>query len=135
MLAVAWKYFDVHNIGKQTFDSDNIKNLKKHTFKYDGKSACWSYLRQFYQLDVQQKYRLAPKITLKHIDLPGFIKQSVKVAFQTLSHTMHEGILTHVQSDPPTLPVQAAETADLLVILNDLSDGVNGSQIKSGNKI
>ena len=108
--------------------------MKKHTFKYDGKSACWSYLRQFYQLDVQQKYRLAPKITLKHIDLPGFIKQSVKVAFQTLSHTMHAGILTHVQSDPPTLPVQAAETANLLAILNDLSDSVNGSQIKSGNK-
>ena len=64
-------------------------NLKKHTFKYDGKSACWSYLRQFYQLDVQQKYRLAPKITLKHIDLPGFRSDYLGLVKQSLNDRMY----------------------------------------------
>ena len=88
-------------------------------------------IRQFFQLDVKQKYRLAPKLTLKHIDLPGFVKQSVKIAFQTLSHTVFAAIATHVKLS--TLPQEASQTADFIAICNNLCDSVNGSQIRSGN--
>ncbi len=131
-------YFE--HIGKKffyLFDTPHLikstrNNIKKHSFKFGGKVAKLEHIRQLYQIDLKQNYRLVPKLTSKHVDLPGFAKQSVKLAFQSLSHTMYAGLSTLVATGK--LPKVAADTADFCKEINNLCDSVNGNQIKSANK-
>ncbi len=56
------------------------------------------------------------------------------MAFQTLSNTVYSAMYTHATANPPTLPLDAICTADVVLIFNNLGDSINGSTIRSGNK-
>ena len=107
-------------------------NLKKHTFIFDNKSASWLHMRNFFNYDSKQKFRLAHKLTKRHIDLPGFSKMSVKLAAQTLSASVSAGIGTLVQFN--AISNSASDTADLATIINNLWDSINNSCRRSGNQ-
>jgi hypothetical protein len=102
-------------------------NLRKHDFHFSGKVAKWKHFEQFYEIDSQQKFRLAPKITKMHVYLPAFSSMRVKYATQAMSLTCAAGLDTHVKCDPPVLPAEASSLAELFRIMNNVFDGMNSS--------
>ena len=73
------------------FDTPHLlKSVRNNLFKYrltfsDNKSAEWKHIREFFHIDQKQRFRLAPRLTQKHIELPAFSKMKVKTAAQVFS--------------------------------------------------
>ena len=100
-------------------------NLQKYNFVFDGtKTASWSDIAEFYRIDEQQRFRLAPKLTKKHIELPAFSKMKVKFATQVISRTVAAGLETHAKLKG----LGGSNTAEFLVVFDELFDAMNSSQ-------
>lgn len=110
-------------------------NLQKHVFEFgDKQQALWAHICQLYDIDSAQHYRLAPRLTKQHVDLPAFTSMRVKLASQVFSYSVSAAIHTHSDADPPTLPPEASDTAEFCNILNNLFDSVNSLHFTSKNK-
>jgi len=72
-------------------------NLSKYTFQFGNKKATWDVIKEYYKIDVTQKYRLTPKLTDNHIYLPPFSKMKVKWAAQVLSKSLAAALETHAK--------------------------------------
>lgn len=125
-------YFEVH--GRHyfyLFDPPHLlksirNNLQKYCFVFDGKKkASWDDIAQFYTIDEQQRFRLAPKLTQKHINLPAFSKMKVKTAAQVLSRTVAAALETHAQLTGR----KNSETAEFIYAFDQLFDALNSSQL------
>jgi hypothetical protein len=100
-------------------------NLNKYDFCFDdNKTAKWKDIVDFYKLDEQQRFRLAPKLTKKHIELPPFSKMKVKLATQVISRTVAAGLDTHAKIKG----LQGSDTAEFLYVFDELFDAMNSSQ-------
>ncbi|CAG9136455.1 unnamed protein product [Plutella xylostella] len=72
--------------------------------------------------------RLIPKLTEHHV-MPQLIpKMRVKYSTQVFSHTV--GVALGFMAESGKLPLCAKETADILILFDDLFDSVNGSYSK-----
>lgn len=108
-------------------------NLKKHNIEFNNNlTAKWEYITKFFDLDQQQKYRQAPRLTKKHVMVTGLGNMSVKLATQTLSHSVAAGIC--VYSSIGGLPKDAAFTADFVGEMNSLFDSLNSKTIYSSTE-
>jgi len=113
-----------------------LKNIRNMLYHHDVSHyygiARWSHIDQFYNVDSQQKFRLAPRLTDKHINLPAFSKMKVKLATQVLSHSVAAGIETHIAL--ASLPAEATGTADFCDRFDKLFDCFNSSAPFAVNK-
>jgi len=112
-----------------------LKSVRNNLFKYticfqDQKSATWTDIRKFYQIDRVQRFRLAPKVTNRHVELPAFSKMKVKLAAQIISRTVAASLETHAQ----IIGSSASETAEFLMKFNDIFDCMNSSRLCDPNK-
>lgn len=100
-------------------------NLQKYAFVFDvSKRAEWADIDAFFKLDEQQRFRLAPRLTKKHIELPAFTKMKVKLAAQVISRSVAAGLETHAALKCG----QGSDTAEFITVFDDLFDGLNSSQ-------
>ena len=132
-VSVAHPYFELS--GKRycyMFDPPHLlksvrNNLQSYTFYFDdGKMASWKEIENFYKIDEQQKFRLAPKLTKKHIELPAFSKMKVKTAAQVLSRTVAAGLDTHARFSNAS----SSDTAEFITEFDELFDIFNSSQLR-----
>lgn len=100
-------------------------NMYENKLKLDEQETDWKYIKQFYEADKQVKYRLAPKLTDKHLDPKAFKKMKVKCATQVLSRTVVVGMSTYMQFKK--LPQDAAFTIKILKKFDKLFDIFNSS--------
>jgi len=98
----------------------------KHTFHFDNTTASWKTISDFFNIDSKQKFRLAPRLTAKHLELPAFSKMKVKLAAQVLSRSVAAGLETHASM----LGSDAVDTAEFVQKFDDIFDAVNSSQLK-----
>jgi len=61
-----------------------LKNVCNNLYKYsicydDQKTASWANIRNFFKIDQKQRFRLAPKLTSRHLELPAFSQMKVKL--------------------------------------------------------
>ena len=106
-------------------------NLFKHQIHYDDqKVAKWTDISDFYKTDQNQRFRLAPKLTKRHVELPAFSKMKVKLAAQVISRTVAAALETHSQIAGSS----GSETAEFLMKFNDIFDCMNSSQLRDANK-
>ena len=101
-------FFDPPHLLKNTRN-----NLKKTGFRMgDGEHARdihWSFIEELYALDSENGIKLAPKLTAKHIKLPGFSALRVNLAAQVLSHSVASALAVLVRFGK--LPAEALETS------------------------
>ena len=111
-----------------------IKSIRNNLFKYDvhynqNKIASWSVIRKFFDLDSKHQFRLCPKLTYNHINLPAFTKMKVKFATQIFSRSLAAALETYSR----LLGVNALGTSDFLVKFNNLFDLINCSRLNTSN--
>lgn len=113
------------------FDTPHlIKATRNNLMKYDYKineeeTVSWRYIVKFYEDDEKQDFRLAPKLTPKHITPTNFEKMKVKFATQVISSTMSAALNTHIESKK--LLKEAMATVIFIKKLNNLFDMLNSS--------
>jgi len=109
------------------FDTPHLlKSVRNNLFNYqlnfgDVKSAEWKHIRQFFEVDQKQRYRLAPRLTQTYIELPAFSKMKVKTAAHILSRFVAAALETHSQ----LIGIGASETAEFLMMFSDIFDAMN----------
>jgi DNA transposase THAP9 len=100
-------------------------NLQKYSLVFGGnKVASWADIESFFKLDQQQRFRLAPRLTPKHIELPAFSKMKVKLAAQVISRSVASGLETHAVFKFG----HGSDTAEFITAFDDLFDALNSSQ-------
>jgi hypothetical protein len=99
-------------------------NLSKYAFHYENVKTSWNVIKQYYSIDIKQKFRLTPKLTDNHILLGAFKKMKVKYATQVCSRSLAAALATHAK----ILGSDAIGTAQFLINFNDIFDAVNSSQ-------
>lgn len=67
-------------------------NFCRYPGKHRGGIARWDHIKQFLDLEIQQKHRLVPKLKLIHIILNGFKEMNVCLVAQVLCHSVADGI-------------------------------------------
>ncbi len=76
---------------------NNRNNLKRHGFSVPTEAGCadilWQHVVDFYEADSTKPIRLAPKLTLNHIEIPPFKNLRVHLAAQVLSHSVAAGMM------------------------------------------
>jgi hypothetical protein len=107
-------------------------NLMKHDFELNGHRIKWDYIVKFHERDSRQTLKLAPKLTEKHLNLPPYAAMRVRLAAQTLSHSVAAGISTHVSFG--VLPEEAVHTANFIETIDSLFDCLNSSAVKSAKQ-
>nr|XP_034839910.1 uncharacterized protein LOC117996007 [Maniola hyperantus] len=112
---------------------NNLLN-KNLMFTQDGKQkvAKWQHLEEMYHRQPGYKgVRLVPKLTAQHV-VPKLIpKMKVKHCTQVFSRTV--GVALGYMADCGQLPAENKDTADLLILMDELFDSVNGSYSKIRN--
>ena len=83
--------------------------LLKYNIKIGGHIISWDHIKKFFTTDHEQKIRLAPKLTKRHMCEDGFSKMRVILAAQVKSGTVAAGIYFH--SITHLLPQEASHTA------------------------
>ena len=97
--------FDVPHLVK------NVRNnLQKYDIQYGAQTASWKDIRRFYDIDKTQPIRLAPRLTGRHLDVSNTQKMRVRLAAQTLSHSVAAGMSVHIANS--LLPHTAKGTAE-----------------------
>ena len=93
----------------------------------------WQYIADFYAADSSLPIRMAPKLSRKHMDLPGFSKMRVRFAAQVLSHSVAAGIgtLCHLGS----MKAEAMKTAEFVENMDRLFNVFNSSTKTSTRKM
>nr|XP_034824778.1 uncharacterized protein LOC117982524 [Maniola hyperantus] len=123
--------FDAPHLMKGIRNNLLNKNLM---FTQDGKQkvAKWQHLEEMYHRQPGYKgVRLVPKLTAQHV-VPKLIpKMKVKHCTQVFSRTV--GVALGYMADCGQLPAENKDTADLLILMDELFDSVNGSYSKIRN--
>lgn len=101
-------------------------NLKSHDFILNGNLIRWKHVNDFCRSDLLCKPRLAPRITLKHLNLPPFSPMRVGLAIQLLSHSVSSGMKTYINLNN-VLPQDATPTAEFVEDMDKLFDVFNSS--------
>jgi hypothetical protein len=115
------------------FDSPHLlksvrNNLHKYNFKFDkSKIASWEVIKEMFKIDQRQNFKLAPKLTEKHIYLPPFSRMKVKFASQIFSKSVAAALETHKR----VLGKKAMPTAEFISIIDDLFDCCNSSTVNN----
>lgn len=93
-------------------------------------TAAWQYILELHRSDSHRKYKLAPKLTKKAVELPAFskIKVSRPTAARVLSHNVSAAIETLVACD--IMDSQALATVEFCQKMNDLFDIFNSYCVK-----
>ena len=101
--------------------------LLDHNIMTENGEASWRHLEALYQHDRKQQYRLAPKLTLEHIEPPPLYgRMSVSKASHILSNTVSCAIQTYVQAG--ALPAEALATAHYCSFFDRVFDCLNSSR-------
>ena len=101
--------------------------LEKNTVHCDKSIATLEHIKRLYSLDAKRRYRLAPRLTSQHVNLTSFSKMRVKLAAQTLSHSVAAAIETNCSFD--SLTSAAMGTAEYAEKFDTLFDCFNSSQV------
>ena len=76
-----------------------IKNIRNNLMSSDlqvgNATVSWKYVKEFFNYDSKLPIKMAPKLSLKHIEVPPFSKMRVKLATQVLSNTVAAGITAY----------------------------------------
>lgn len=113
--------FDTPHLMKRIRD-----NLYKHNCYFgDDKIASWSHIVDFYNRDVKQWMRLAPKLSTIHIAPTNFQKMKVKYAVQIFSNCVAAGMCTQMSFG--FLPSEAIGTIEYIDHFDKLFDILNSS--------
>lgn len=112
------------------FDAPHLlKCLRNNLIKYDiifnGQTASWTDIENFYKIDSTQEIRCAPKLQYGHIYPNNWQKMNVFYAAQIFSHTLSAAMCTHVNLN--ALPKSAMGTVKLLKKTDTLFDVLNSS--------
>ncbi|XP_049964243.1 uncharacterized protein LOC126484691 [Schistocerca serialis cubense] len=120
------------------YDTPHLfKSIRNNLFRYDiihtsndglVGTASWKDISQLYSNDLHRKYKLAPKLTKKVVELPAFSKMKVGTAVRVLSHTVAAGIDTLVFCG--SMPLSATGTSDFCQKVNDIFDIFNTYSVK-----
>ena len=89
-------------------------------------------MKEFFNFESKLPIRMAPKLTAKHFDLPGFTQLRVNLAAQLLSHSVAAGISALVAIG--RLEPEAQNTADFVERFDSLFNCFNSSRLSSGHK-
>ena len=112
---------------------NNVRNnFKESNFKYGDAEVKREYIVDFYNMDKVMSIRMAPKLTNKHITFPPFSTICVKLAAQTLSHSVAAGINTLCALK--CLPVDANAAAEFIETFDQLFNAFNSASFKSSHK-
>ena len=104
----------------------------KSNYRYGDVEVRWQYIIDFYNRDKTMSIRMAPKLTDRHIILPPFSAMHVKLAAQTLSHSVAAGINTLCTLN--YLPDDASVTAEFIETFDQLFNTFNSASYKSSHK-
>ncbi|KAJ8914634.1 hypothetical protein NQ315_015372 [Exocentrus adspersus] len=112
-------------------------------FTVDGtrKRASWTHIEHAYNIDKSNNIRMMRKIHDLHVVRHKIKKMKVSIAAQIFSATVASAIkycaLSGIKSTDGLyqLDISALDTAELLLIFNNLFDSVNGSSAKCRGKI
>lgn len=97
-------------------------NLEKHNISFDkNKTATWDVIKNCYEIDKKQRFRLVPKLTDNHIYLPQFTRMKVKYATQVFSKSLAAALETHAS----ILGKLSLQTAEFLAKFDDIFDTMN----------
>ena len=104
----------------------------KRDYKYEHVEFKWKYITDLYNTDKVMSFRIAPKLTDKHITLSPFTALTVNLAAQVLSHSVHAGIntlcaLNHLRGE-------ASTNAEFIGALDQLFNALNSTSIISSHK-
>lgn len=109
----------------------NVRNnLKENGFTVGGNSIRWQHVVDFYKQDCTLAIRCAPKLTNKHMDVPGFSTMRVRLAAQVLSHSVAKGI--SLFSSLNLIPAECTHTAKFCEFFDSLFNCFNSATLKSG---
>ena len=88
--------------------------------------AKWAHLNELHAIDCKNSFKLAPKLTENHVcGLKRASKMKVKLATQTLSHTVSSALCLLVSNN--LIDVSAAGTSEYCKTFNDIFDVMNSS--------
>lgn len=124
-----WIYIDEIKI-YTIFDVPHLlKSLRNAILKYilllpHGLQVKFQYIKDFIELDMQMRPRIAKKITKTHLDPNNFEKMNVELAGQLFSSTVAVGVLVYAMLGG--LPPDAVTTGNFLELINNLFDSCNG---------
>ncbi|XP_045477877.1 uncharacterized protein LOC123683023 [Harmonia axyridis] len=109
-------------------------------FNREKKIAKWLHIEQFYHLNLtDQTLRINNKLTDAHVIPEKINKMKVKLCTQVFSHSvgsMMKLISKREIKHPFQLTLEAADTADLILLLDELFDSLNVSKAsKSAAKL
>jgi hypothetical protein len=104
-------------------------NFKKYDVLYDGQICKWDHIVQFYNLEHALSHRLAPRLSVIHLDLPPFSPMRMCLAGQTLSYFVARGILTMIGLNAG-LNSNAVHTAKFIEFIDSLFDTFNSSSMR-----
>ena len=114
--------FDVPHLLK------NVRNnLQKYKIKVDESVASWKDVESVYNLDKLCQIRLAPRLTDRHLEPSSLSKMRVRVAAQTLSHSVAAAVSMRILTKQ--LPPSAHGTADFVENMDTLFDLLNSRQL------
>ena len=105
-------------------------NLINHDFYTADGVVSWSVILKFYEKDsALNSFRMAPKLTKKHIELSSFGRQRVCLAVQVLSHSVAKaiGTLCQLGINPPS----DMATSEFCDTFDKLFNVFNGSLLSS----
>ncbi len=101
--------------------------LLDHTIVTPEGRASWKHISTMFKWDCKQTARLAPKLTVDHVEPPPFYgKMSVSRATQVLSHTVSCALKACVNIE--VLPPEALATSTYCEIFNQIFDVLNSSR-------
>jgi len=99
-------------------------------------TASWAVIKEMYDIDSKNAVRLAPKLTLDHINVPGAKKMRVNLAVQVFSRTvaaaiefMHKNNLFQIEENK----TNALATACLVREFNDIFDYCDSKSLNNKN--
>ena len=84
----------------------------------DGKEILWSHIFKLAQDELERDIKLAPKLTMEHVDLNPFSKMNVKLATQVLSQTTANILFNYY-------PVETHGSAEFCQQMNKFFDCLN----------
>ena len=109
-------------------------NWRKHGFLLHGSDVKWKFLEVLYEEDqkVELQWRLVPKLTTKHINIPPFGAMNVRRAAQVLSHSVAAGLNTLMRFK--ILGNEAAATAEFVEKIDNLFNCFNAENLNDPHK-
>ena len=100
--------------------------LEKNNVQNGDCNAKWEHIKSLYDLDAKRSYRLAPRLGSQHINLTAFSKMRVRLAAQTLSHSVAAAL--EMNCAVGTMTSDALVTAEYAKKFDTMFDCFNSSE-------